>query len=235
MNVRVRGVSSRIASADDAGFAAARSVTTTGKAVRTIGAILIVLLGLLWAFHAQVRDLYVSLQPWLVGPLNLVSAIVPWLLIAGRAVALARLHGWPALRRWLRPSALDIVYEPQKHAPVGPRNLRDYRIEVRNRTDRAIAGVIVTWDETPFTRFIDKKLSRDWLLSPTPIEASSAVSVFLFSLPDEVQIDAGKNDVLGRACVITVSASGSGTPEAVARFQYDPGKTPKLKRLSRLS
>jgi hypothetical protein len=45
--------------------------------------------------------------------------------------------------------------------------LRDYHVEVRNRTaDRAIAGVIVTWDETLFTRLIDRKLSRDWLLSP---------------------------------------------------------------------
>jgi hypothetical protein len=204
-------------------------------AVRTIGSILIVLLGLAWAFHAQLRDFYASLQLWLAEPLNLIGAIAPWLLVAGGALALARLHGWPALHSWLRPSLLDIVYEPQKHATVRRHNLRDYHVEVRNRAaDRALAGVIVTWDETPFTRLIDKKLSRDWLLSPTLIQASSAVSVFLFSMEDDVEINASHNDVLGRACVITVRASGKGTPEAVAEFQYDPGRAPKLKKLSSL-
>jgi hypothetical protein len=201
-------------------------------AVRTIGSILIVLLGLAWAFHTQLRDFYSSLQPWLAGSLNLIGAIAPWLLVAGGALALARLHGWPVLHRWLRPSLLDIVYEPQKHAALRQHNLRDYHVEVRNRaTDRAIAGVIVTWDETPFTRLIDRKLSRDWLLSPTLIQASSAVSVFLFSMEDDVEINASHNDVLRRAWVITVRASGNGTSEAVARFQYDPGRTPKLKKL----
>jgi hypothetical protein len=201
-------------------------------AVRTIGSILIILLGLLWAFQAEVHDVYVNLQPWLAKPVNLFSAIAPWLLIAGGVFSFTLLHVWPALHRWLRPSPLDIIYEPQKHACVRQRNLRDYHIEVRNRTtDRTIAGVIVTWDETPFTRFIDRKLSRDWLLSPTSIEASSAISVFLFSLEDDVQIEENKNDVLDRVCVITVRAIGNGTHEAVARFKYEPGKTPKLKRL----
>jgi hypothetical protein len=67
-----------------------------------------------------------------------------------------------------------------------------------------------TWDETPFTRFIDRKLSRDWLLSPMSIEASSAVLVFLFSLEDDIQTKANKNDVLGRGRVITLRATASG-------------------------
>jgi hypothetical protein len=201
-------------------------------AVRTIGSILSILLGLLWAFQAEVHDIYVSLQPWLAKPVNLFSEIAPWLLIAGGVLSVTLLHVWPALHRWLRPSTLDIIYEPQKHACVRQRNRRDYHIEVRNRTtDRTIAGVIVTWDETPFTRFIDRKLSRDWLLSPTSIEASSAISVFLFSLEDDIQIKETKNDVLGRVCVITVRAIGNGTHETVARFKYEPGKTLKLKRL----
>ena len=201
--------------------------------MRTIGSILGILLGLLWAFQAKVHDTYVSLQPWLAKPVTLFIEIGPWLLIAGGVLSVTVLHVWPALHRWLRPSPLDIIYEPQKHACVRRRNLRDYHIEVRNRTtDGPIADVIVTWDETPFTRFIDSKLSRDCLLSPTSIEASSAVSVFLFSLEDDIQIKAGRNGVLGHACVITVRASGTGrTHEAVARFKYEPGKTPKLKRL----
>src|SRR5262245_63201666 len=101
--------------------------------VRTIGSILIVLLGLAWAFHPQLRDAYASLQPWLAEPLNFIGAIGPWLLIAGGALALARLHGWPAVRRRLRPSLLDIVYEPQKHSAVKRRNLREYHVAVRNR------------------------------------------------------------------------------------------------------
>ncbi len=200
--------------------------------MRTIGSILSILLGLLWAFQAKVHDIYVSLQPWLAQPVNLFNEIGPWLLIAGGVLSVTLLHVWPALHRWLRPAPLDIIYESQKHASVRRRNLRDYHIEVRNRTtDRTIAGVIVTWDETPFTRFIDSKLSRDCLLSPTSIEASSSVSVFLFSLEDDIQIKEN-NGVLGRVCVITVRASGNGkTHEAVARFRYEPGKTPKLKRL----
>jgi hypothetical protein len=203
-----------------------------GRPLRTIVAILSILLGLLWAFHAEVLDIYVGLQPWLARPRNLLGGIGPWLLIAGGVLAVTMLHIWPSVHRWLRPSPLEIVHEPQRHASVRRQNLRDYHIEVRNRaTDRTIAGVIVTWDETPFTRFIDRKLSRDWLLSPTSIEPSSAVSVFLFSLEDDIQAKANRNDVLGRKCVITVRANGNGTPEAVARLRYDPGKTPKLRRL----
>ena len=203
-----------------------------GRPLRTIVGILSILLGLLWAFHAEVRDIYVNLQPWLARPANLLGEIGPWLLIAGGVLSVTMLHVWPAVHRWLRPSPLDIIYEPQRHACVRRQNLRDYHIEVRNRTtDRTIAGVIVTWDETPFTRFIDRKLSRDWLLSPTSIEASSAVSVLLFSLEDDIQTKGNRNDVLGRKCVITVRANGNGTHEAAARFRYDPGKTPKLKRL----
>jgi len=199
--------------------------------LRTIVAVLSILLGLLWAFHAEVLGIYASLQPWLAGPLNRLGEIGPWLLIAGGVLAVTMLHLRPSVQRWLRPSSLDIVYEPQRHARVRRQNLRDYHVEVRNRTtDRTIAGVIVTWDETPLTRHIDRKLSRDWLLSPTSIEPSSAVSVFLFSLEDDVQAKANRNDVLGRKWVITVRANGNGT-EAVARFRYDPGKTPKLKRL----
>jgi len=173
----------------------------------------------------------VNLQPWLAKPVNILGEIGPWLLIAAGVLSVTMLHVWPAVHRLLRPSPLDIIYEPQRHACVRRRNLRDYNIEVRNRnTERTIAGVIVTWDETPFTRFIDRELSRDWLLSPTSIEASSAVSIFLFSLEDDIRIKANRNDVLGRGCVITVRANGNGH-EAVARFRYDPGKTPKLKRL----
>jgi len=202
--------------------------------VRTIGSILSILLGLLWAFQAKIHDIYVDLHPWLAKPVNLFSEFGPWLLIAGGVLSVTLLHVRPALHRWRRPGPLDIIYEPQKHACVRRRNLRDYHIEVRNRArDGTIADVIVTWDETPFTRFIDSKLSRDWLLSPTSIEASSAVSVFLFSLEDDVQIKESRNGVLGRACVITLRASGNGRRkhEAVARFKYEPGKTPKLRRL----
>src|SRR5262249_7757354 len=105
-----------------------------------------------------------------------------------------------------------------------------YYVEVRNRTtDRTIYDVIVTWDETPFTRLMDKKHSRDCLLSPTSIAPSSSVSVFLFSVEDDLQIVRHKNDVVGLASVFTLQASGREKDEATARFKYEPDKSPKLR------
>ena len=143
------------------------------------------------------------------------------------------LHAWPALRRWLRPSPLAIIYKPA-HASVRHRNMRDYHIELRNcTTDQTISDVIVTWDETPFTRFIDKTLSRDWLLSPTSIGPSSSASILLFSLKDDLRIVENKNGVLGLASTFTVRASGKGIDDLTARFRYEPDKVPKLRRLWR--
>src|SRR5262249_44711893 len=117
---------------------------------------------------------------------------------------------------------------------VRRRNMRDYHIELRNRTiDRTIDDVIVTWDETPLTRFIDERLAREWLLPPTSIAPSSSISIFLFSVEDHLQIVEKKNAVLGRPNTFAVRASGKGMDELTARFRYDPDKSPKLRRLRR--
>jgi len=113
-----------------------------------------------------------------------------------------------SLHRWLRPSPLEIVYKPPAQTSVW-RSMRDYYIEVRNRsTDRTISSVIVTWDETVFTRAIDNKLSRECLLSLTSIEPSSSVSVFLFSLKDDIRTEGNKNNELGRESTFTIRVSG---------------------------
>ena len=204
--------------------------------VRTIGSILIILVGLVWEFSAEIHTFIdqianQKLQAWLAAH---ISQIGPLALIGGGIFWIAFLHASPALRRWLRPSPLAIFYKPQAHTSVRRRNMRDYHIEVRNcTTDRTISDVIVTWDETPFTRFIDKKLSRDWLLSPTSIAPSSSVSIFLFSLEDDLRIADNKNDVLRLAGTFTVRASGKGMEELTARFRYEPDKFPKLRKLWR--
>ncbi len=126
-----------------------------------------------------------------------------------------------------------IVYKPPAQTSVW-RSMRDYYIEVRNcSTDRTISSVIVTWDETAFTRSIDKKLSRDCLLSPTSIEPSSSVSVFLFRLKDDIRTEENKNSELGRESTFTIRVSGNGTNESTARFRYEPDKIPKLRKLWR--
>jgi hypothetical protein len=140
--------------------------------VRTVGSILIILLGLVWEFSAQIQTFIGQitgprLHEWLA---THISQIGPLVLVGGGVFWITLLHIWPALRRWLRPHPLAILYKPKTHASLRRRNMRDYYIELRNRTaDRTISDVIVTWDETPFTRFIDKKLYRDWLLSPSAI------------------------------------------------------------------
>src|SRR5262249_21929791 len=149
-----------------------------------------------------------SVQAWLASQISLLGPVI---LIAGGIFWIVFPHVWPALRRGLRPGALAIVYEPQVHTSTRRGNMRDYHVEVRNRTtDRTIADVIVTWDETPFTRFMDKKHSRDCLLSPTSIAPSSSVSVFLFSVEDDLQTARNKKDVLGLASTFTVQATGKG-------------------------
>jgi hypothetical protein len=204
-------------------------------AVRTIGSILIILVGLVWEFSAEIHAFIGQITgqklTWLAAH---ISQIGPLALIGGGIFYIALLHAWPALHRWLRPSPLAIIYKPQTHTSVRRGNMRDYHIELRNcTTDRTISDVIVTWDETPFTRFIDEKLIRDWLLSPTSIAPSSSASILLFSLEDDLRIVEKKNDVLGLASAFTVRASGKGMDELTARFRYEPDKFPKLRKLWR--
>jgi hypothetical protein len=204
--------------------------------VRTIGGILIILAGVAWEFSADLHTFFGSLttiqklQAWLAAHTTLISQIAPFVLIGGGVLWIGFLHAWPALQGSLRPGPLDIIYKTPAQTSVW-RNIRDYYIEVRNRTtDRTIPGVIVTWDETPFTRSIDKKLSRDWLLSPTSIEPSSSVSVFLFRLKDDLQTEENKNPELRRKSTFTIRVTGNGY-ESTARFKYEPDKIPKLRRL----
>ena len=206
--------------------------------MRTIGGILIILVGLAWAFSAELH-IFVDqvtiqkLQAWLAAHTALISQIAPLALIGGGVFWIVFLHAWPARHRWLRPSSLEIIYKPPAQTSLW-RNMRDYYVEVRNCiTDRTISSVIVTWDETPFTRSIDKKLFRDCLLSPTSIEPSSSVSVFLFSLKDDLRTEENKNDELGRESTFTIRVSGNRTDESAARFRYEPDKIPKLRRLWR--
>jgi len=204
--------------------------------VRTIAGILIILVGLAWEFSAELQTFVgqvaiQELQAWFahtrarqVAPLALIGAGVSWIVF---------LHARPALRRWLRPSPLDIVLTPPAQASAW-RDARDYCVEVRNRsTERTISGVIVTWDETPFTRSIDQKLSRDCLLPPTSIEPSSSVSVLLFRLKDEHRTEGHKNDELGRESTFAIRVSGNGIDDSTARFRYQPDKIPKLRKLWR--
>jgi len=203
---------------------------------RTVGSILIILLGLVWEFSSEIQAFIgqiagQKLQEWLS---THISQIGPLVLIGGGIFWITLLHAWPALRRWLLSCPLVIIYKPQTHTSVRRRNMRDYYIELRNRTtDRAISDVIVTWDDTPFTRFIDEKLSRDWLLSPTSIAPSSSVCILLFSLEDDLRIVKNKNDVLGLADTFTVRVIGKGMNELTARLRYQPDKFPKLRKLWR--
>jgi hypothetical protein len=196
----------------------------------------IILLGLVWEFSAEIQTFISQIaghrwQQWFA---RLIGELGPWLLTGAGVFWITLLRVWPALRRWLWPHPLAIVYEPQTHTSVRRRNIRDYCIELRNRApDRTISDVIATWDETAFTRFIDEKLSRDWLLSPTAIAPSSSVSILLFSLEDDLPIAKNKNDVLGLTNTFTVRVSAKGLDDLTARFRYEPDRFPKLRKLWR--
>ncbi len=204
--------------------------------MRTMSGVLIILAGFVWKFSTELRTFVdeiidQDLQTWLAAH---VSQIGPWALMGGGIVWLGFLHAWPVLRDRLRRGPLAINYQPEVHTSVRRRNMRDYHIELRNRTmDQTIDDVIVTWDETPFTRFIDERLAREWLLPPTSIAPSSSVCIFLFSAEDDLQIVENKNAVLGRPSTFMVRASGKGMDELTAQFRYEPDKSPKLRRLRR--
>ena len=222
------------------GISARRDIVAhiEGIAVRTLGGILIILVGLAWEFSAKLHIFVDQVtiqkwQAWLAAHTTLINQIAPLALIGGGVFWIVFLHARPALHRWLRPSPLKIVYKPPAQTSVW-RSMRDYYIEVRNSsTDQTISSVIVTWDETVFTRAIDNKLSRECLLSPTSIEPSSSVSVFLFSLKDDIRTEGNKNNELGRESTFTIRVSGNRTNESTARFRYEPDKIPKLRRLWR--
>src|SRR5262249_38726429 len=157
------------------------------------------LLGVAWEFSAELRHLIdpataQKFQGWLEAHATLINQVVPLVLIVAGVFWIGFLYAWPVLHRAFQSRPLQIIYRPPAHTSMW-RNLRDYYIEVRNcTTDRTISGVIVTWDQTPFTRFIDRKLYRECLLSPTSIEPSSSESVLLFSLKDDLDMDESKND-----------------------------------------
>src|SRR5205807_4408065 len=88
-------------------------------AMRTIGSILIILVGLVWEFSAEIHTFIgqianQKLQAWLAAH---IGQIGPLALIGGGIFWIVSLHAWPALRRWLRPSPLAIIYKPA-HASV---------------------------------------------------------------------------------------------------------------------
>jgi hypothetical protein len=190
--------------------------------------------GLVWKFSAQVW----RLLGWFIDrlPAGLAAAIGqvgPWILIAGGIVWLGYLYARPLLQRLLRPSPLVIIFDPRAHRSVR-RNMRDYHIELRNRSkERTIMDVIAIWDETPFTRFVDQRLARDWLLSPTSIPPSASVSVFLFSAEDDLAAVGNKNPALGKSSSFRVWVNATDIDELTAHFKYDPGRSPKLRRLRR--
>lgn len=204
--------------------------------MRTTGSILVILVGLVWEFSAEIQTLIgqftgQKLQQWFAGH---ISQIGPWALIGAGIFWIALLHAGPTFQRWLRPRPLAIIYKPKTHTSVRRRNLRDYNIELRNCTaDRTVSDVIVTWDETLFTRFIDEKLSRDWLFGPASIAPSSSAFILLFTLEDNLRLAKNKNDVLGLANTFVVRASGKGMDDLTARFRYEPDKLPKLRKLWR--
>ena len=204
--------------------------------MRTMSGVLIILAGLAWKLASELHTFVdeiidPGLQAWLAAH---VGQLGPWALIGGGIVWLGFLHAWPVLRDRLRRGPLAIDYQPEVHTSLRRRNMRDYHIELRNRTmDRTIDDVIVTWDETPFTRFIDERLAREWLLPPTSIAPSASVRIFLFSAEDDLGIVENKNAVLGRPSTFVVRASGKGIDELAARFKYEPGRSPKLRRLRR--
>jgi len=206
--------------------------------VRTATAVFIILLGVAWEFSAELRHLIdpataQKFQGWLEAHATLINQVVPLVLIVAGVFWIGFLYAWPVLHRAFQSRPLQIIYRPPAHTSMW-RNLRDYYIEVRNcTTDRTISGVIVTWDQTPFTRFIDRKLYRECLLSPTSIEPSSSESVLLFSLKDDLDMDESKNDELRRVSTFTIRAIGNGTAESTARFKYEPNKIPKLRKLWR--
>jgi len=75
--------------------------TFGATAVRTIGSILIILVGLVWEFSAEIHTFIdqianQKLQAWLAAH---ISQIGPLALIAGGIFWIGSLHAWPALRR----------------------------------------------------------------------------------------------------------------------------------------
>jgi hypothetical protein len=193
----------------------------------------LVVAGLVWEFSAQLWTLF----GWFIDRLSLglaaVGQVGPWILITGGIVWLGYLYARPRLQRLFRPSPLVIMFDPRVHTSVR-RKMRDYHIELRNRSkEKTIVDVIATWDETPFTRFVDQSLAREWLLPPTSIPPSSSVSVFLFSAEDDPAAVGNKNAVLGKSSSFRVWVSAMGIDELTAHFKYDPGRSPKLRRLHR--
>ena len=101
------------------GISARRDIVAhiEGIAVRTLGGILIILVGLAWEFLANLHIFVGQVtiqkwQAWLTAYTTLISQIAPLALIGGGVSWIVFLHARPALHRWLRPSPLDIIYKP---------------------------------------------------------------------------------------------------------------------------
>ena len=138
-----------------------------------------------------------------------------------------------------RPS-LEILYELDnpKHVETkdgfykeSPSSTR-YYVEIFNRTwDKTIADVEITWDQTPFTEFIDTEIRRSSLQNPISIHPQEKLRVYLFGIDDVIQAAPTDSDVVGHASTFIVRARGKDAPEITAEFEYSPLKFPKLTRL----
>jgi hypothetical protein len=170
---------------------------------------------------------------------EMITAASPFVfaLLAGWAVA------WSAygigLRDRIQKSPLVIEYrwnDPRHVEPVpsvtGGVGTTRYYVEVFNRsTSKTVQDVVVDWDQTPFTRFIDQEVRRDGLDSFAALHPLERRRVYLFGITDQITTVQNWKDVLGHTSFFTVRARGKDAPEVFQQFEYSPVHFPKVLRV----
>src|SRR5262249_16261159 len=149
-------------------------------------------------------------------------------LLAGWAIA------WSAygigLRDRIQKSPLVIEYrwnDPRHVEPVpsvtsGVGSTR-YYVDIFNRsTSKPVQDVVVDWDETPFTRFIEAEMGRDGLDSFATLHPLERRRVFLVGITDQTTTVQNWKDVLNHTSFFVVRARGKDAAEVFQQFEYSP-------------
>jgi hypothetical protein len=180
---------------------------------------------------------------------DLIAAASPYVLACAVVAVVFMVAYRVGVRDRKAKSPLSILYDERdpRHAETrrgwyetSPSSDTRYYIDILNRTtDRTISNVRVTWDTTPFTRFIDSQVrmrvsfERRNLLDEIPsLHPQSRHRTYLFGFDDAVLSVPKHDDVLGHASHFTVRAAGDDAKEQVAVFEYSPLRFPKLRRVS---
>jgi hypothetical protein len=217
----------------------------SGKSI--IAVLAIFLAGLLWVMLKETAvaiAVEVAIESFAerigVSRPQMIAAASPFVFAVLAASAVAWISYGVGVRDRKNKSPLEIVYNINN-----PRNIETrtqlygsetrYHVGVRNKaTDRTVHDLEITWDPTPFTKYIDGAVrprdhGEDRAAALDPRETQYA---YLVGLDDKPMLFADYSmDIFKHPSFFTVRARSKDAGEVTAEFEYNPFQFPRIFRI----